>query len=374
MANPTIACTNCGSIFKVPANAIGAEGRKLRCSNCGNNWHAMPHELRYDDKLNIGATAQSTSNEPIFVEELLTPPKQIFVDELLASSIQNQNWLIEEQKPPQQAFAGAIQNNQLNNGALNDSALNDSVLNNDALKQAKITQPIIIIEKPVVAPIIKVTPIINQSSYEADVDGGGDGHAAEELPPSNDYDDETFDKLFSNPTISPPQKPAKPTFYANAYLLLSANLICFLLLAFTLLIASRDELINKIPASSAFYRLIGYQQTNHLRLADVTFTSNKKYGTSSDANENELQYVVKGKIINQAPHASLVPIIRARMFDKYGDMTNEWELASNGHNNSEHVIPIKGEKTFSLKLPAIEGVAVILAVDIGSNIELALRK
>jgi hypothetical protein len=83
---------------------------------------------------------------------------------------------------------------------------------------------------------------------------------------------------------------------------------------------------------------------------------------------------VKGKIINKAKHASLVPTIRARIFDKRGDVMGEWELASDGKNNSEHVIPMLGEKTFSLKLPAKGDSAVVLAVDIGSNMELALRK
>ena len=35
-----LVCPSCDAKFKVPDNAIPPEGRKVRCANCGNAWHA----------------------------------------------------------------------------------------------------------------------------------------------------------------------------------------------------------------------------------------------------------------------------------------------------------------------------------------------
>ena len=37
-----LACPNCETRFVVAENAIGPNGRKVRCSNCGHVWHANP--------------------------------------------------------------------------------------------------------------------------------------------------------------------------------------------------------------------------------------------------------------------------------------------------------------------------------------------
>jgi predicted Zn finger-like uncharacterized protein len=37
-----LSCPACQTRFKVPANALGEAGRKVRCANCGDSWHQMP--------------------------------------------------------------------------------------------------------------------------------------------------------------------------------------------------------------------------------------------------------------------------------------------------------------------------------------------
>jgi predicted Zn finger-like uncharacterized protein len=37
-----LSCPACETRFKVPANALGEAGRKVRCANCGDSWHQMP--------------------------------------------------------------------------------------------------------------------------------------------------------------------------------------------------------------------------------------------------------------------------------------------------------------------------------------------
>jgi predicted Zn finger-like uncharacterized protein len=333
MANPKISCPNCKSTFRVPANALGTEGRKLRCSSCKHEWHAMIYELQHDEEL----------PKTTFVEELLTPPKQNFVDELLASPVQNENWLVEEakidEKPaPEQIVAEPKAKEEIKYNPLDDYILGAG----------------------------KTAATVAQQMI---ADEQNDAETEEETEDSSISDAE-FAKLFAETKPQPQAKPTKISttpFYGNVYVLLTANLLMFALLVFGLLLANRDMVIAKLPESSAFYRMIGYQQTSHLQLADVSFSSSK-------TSDNNWRYVVKGKIINKAKHVSLVPTIRARIFDKRGNMIEQWQLASDDNHTSDYTIPVEGEKIFSLKLPAKGNAAMILAVDIGSNMELALRK
>lgn len=39
-----IICPNCDAQYDLPANAIGAAGRKVKCASCAKDWHAMPVE------------------------------------------------------------------------------------------------------------------------------------------------------------------------------------------------------------------------------------------------------------------------------------------------------------------------------------------
>ena len=39
-----VPCPACQTRFRVPANALGKAGRKVRCANCGKTWHQIPVE------------------------------------------------------------------------------------------------------------------------------------------------------------------------------------------------------------------------------------------------------------------------------------------------------------------------------------------
>lgn len=62
-----ISCPNCKSTFALPTNAIGASGRKLKCSKCANVWHQGPVE--YEKKLNsfLETEYKESSNLPATV-------------------------------------------------------------------------------------------------------------------------------------------------------------------------------------------------------------------------------------------------------------------------------------------------------------------
>ena len=40
-----LACANCATRYRVPVAALGATGRRVRCSKCAHIWHAEPPEV-----------------------------------------------------------------------------------------------------------------------------------------------------------------------------------------------------------------------------------------------------------------------------------------------------------------------------------------
>lgn len=40
-----LSCSSCGASFKVDSALIAAEGRSVRCGNCGHSWHQMPEAV-----------------------------------------------------------------------------------------------------------------------------------------------------------------------------------------------------------------------------------------------------------------------------------------------------------------------------------------
>lgn len=71
-----LVCPSCDSKFKVPDTAIPPEGRKVRCAQCGNAWHATrAHELK-PKPAPAAATARSAAPAPgrAPVASAFTPP------------------------------------------------------------------------------------------------------------------------------------------------------------------------------------------------------------------------------------------------------------------------------------------------------------
>ena len=74
-----LVCPSCDSKFKVPDNAIPPEGRKVRCANCGNAWHATKaDELKPAPKpaARAAAPARATRPQPAAPAMDYTPPAQ----------------------------------------------------------------------------------------------------------------------------------------------------------------------------------------------------------------------------------------------------------------------------------------------------------
>jgi predicted Zn finger-like uncharacterized protein len=328
MSDAKIACPKCHSTFKVASDVLGSEGRKLKCSKCGNIWQAFHSDLLH------------------------------FVEDMLKSEVKTGDWLIE--KSPEVTAAAASEDplfvEKLLNVESNASKQSEAfVSENTAIDFSISAQQNI---DDIVAEN-KANNLLEQIMADHDLSDDEDSSSEE----TEDFE-ELLGRLNQSETVIKPK--IKRPFYYSSQLLAAVNSAAFLLVMFLLLLNARDYLLKNIPATAAIYRLVGYHSSDNLQLADISFVANKAGGNQS--------YLVKGFIINNYDSASLVPTIRARLFDKYGDVVNEWQLAGKTDNNAQYSIPAKGEKAFKLKLPASSGSDLLLAIDIGSNFELDLRK
>lgn len=59
-----LACPSCATHFSVPDGAIGAKGRKLKCSQCGHVWRQMPEESATASMDQEQAAAQAAASPP----------------------------------------------------------------------------------------------------------------------------------------------------------------------------------------------------------------------------------------------------------------------------------------------------------------------
>ncbi len=78
-----IKCPKCRSVYELPDNAVSAEGRKLRCCQCGEIWTATPADaIKKPDGLSskdIKKMFKSASRE---TEKLFSQPEQVTVEKV----------------------------------------------------------------------------------------------------------------------------------------------------------------------------------------------------------------------------------------------------------------------------------------------------
>ena len=57
-----LSCNSCEKKFVVPDNAIGATGRLVQCSSCGNKWKQFPFKTEIKTKNKIVSNIKKTKN------------------------------------------------------------------------------------------------------------------------------------------------------------------------------------------------------------------------------------------------------------------------------------------------------------------------
>jgi hypothetical protein len=181
---------------------------------------------------------------------------------------------------------------------------------------------------------------------------------------SFDYNDMDMEEAFSRPM--PPAIPRSP-FYAHISVLCAANMVALLIVVCMSGLLWRESITAHFPFTQRLYQLVGYENTDGLKLADIVF-SQTKIGKNT-------RYLVRGQMVNHGVKPYIVPSIRARLLQEDGELLEEWRLDNASQAGGQAaMLAVGAEKAFNLKLPVRYENAALLAVDIGSPFEIDRRK
>ena len=72
-----LSCNSCEKKFVVPDNAIGANGRLVQCSSCGNKWKQFPLELSEKKETILSPSAKQIKAKPISPRKPISQKKPI---------------------------------------------------------------------------------------------------------------------------------------------------------------------------------------------------------------------------------------------------------------------------------------------------------
>jgi len=59
-----IKCPDCSTSYEIKAEAVGAEGRSVKCSKCGNRWFVSPEDDDVGD-VDFSAAADTAEDDPV---------------------------------------------------------------------------------------------------------------------------------------------------------------------------------------------------------------------------------------------------------------------------------------------------------------------
>lgn len=334
MNSKILQCPECSSSFRIKPEAIGDTGRMVRCAQCKHEWLANRLDLRDDPSTKDAAAVTDAPKDTVAVKA--------------------------EAEESNDAFSALMNDTPIDTLQPESDAAAEKKMANDATifhfdKPVEDTKPETEEPKPepeavedVTTPESPVIPDVEDSIEDAeDSDDMPDiATLFPELPANtNDADTEKMQRKFRN----------------NRRLLYVANAACLLMVMAISLITFREQVLRTFPAVKPLYAAFGYHPTDDLKLGDIIFSKNDIRG--------EVQYSVKGNILNGTDASSPTPAIRARLLDNRGDVLNEWNLSK------DDTLKPNERKAFSAKkLRSDAEGAHILSLEIGSSIELSLRK
>ena len=72
-----LSCNSCDKKFVVPDNAIGANGRLVQCSSCGNQWRQFPVEIAKKKKVVSKPVAKKNITKPVSPNKPKSPKRKV---------------------------------------------------------------------------------------------------------------------------------------------------------------------------------------------------------------------------------------------------------------------------------------------------------
>jgi predicted Zn finger-like uncharacterized protein len=220
MMKKILQCPECNNRFRVPANAIGAAGRKVRCAACKHVWYAERGELQFDDEL------ESVSDD--------------------ASRA-----FLSNEATEKTAFDALMSGESLEAITGKKSALDDI----EALL-ARVEAP----------DSTDIETIIVTSAEEADAD----------FMPAPKIDTLFPDVRSSRVDIK--TQAAIKRYAHQRSMLVVANVACGLAVLLLGLLVYRDAIVRAVPIAAPFYAAVGYHVTDALTLGDIVFAHETIHG------------------------------------------------------------------------------------------------
>lgn len=323
MSLKTLTCPSCKTTFRIDAEAVGSDGRMVRCAACKHQWMANRLDLRDID--------DSEQSETVLAPATLQDAGQSAVNHSKEASMKDAFAALMGDPPSVEDEIGS------EDDATADDGSTFTFVDKKTGDDTDITE---LREDTAFAPVIE--------------------ESSETTSPPDDLPD--LDTLF--PEIKPrtsPQDGILARYHARAKLLMVANVVMLCVIGISALLMYRDAIIQAVPLAEPAYNIIGFHPTNRMKLADVLFSRNDV--------KDESHYKVKGSIINHATSAAPAPTIRVRLLDADKDIIKEWESAE------KETIASAQQKVFSAqKLRSNSPNAATLSLEIGSPLELMLQR
>ena len=72
-----LSCNSCEKKLVVPDNAIGASGRLVQCSSCGNKWKQFPLKIREKKETILSSSTKRIKAKPISPRKPINQKKTI---------------------------------------------------------------------------------------------------------------------------------------------------------------------------------------------------------------------------------------------------------------------------------------------------------
>jgi predicted Zn finger-like uncharacterized protein len=210
-------------------------------------------------------------------------------------------------------------------------------------------------------PQAEPTPPSSASAMpEEDTEDTVESEDAETFSPSDDFADMMLADFPDIAKESPSLRAASPSRGLKIGLLVGnvAAALVVLLLAGLLF---RSSITAILPFTASLYDAVGYGDTQDIQLASLSFSREAKGGVD--------RYSVKGAIVNHAKREMPTPSIRARLFNKDGEMLKEWLLS-----RPDTLKPEESRAFNARNLKSGYSSGHMLALEIGSPVELMLRK
>lgn len=256
-------CPNCGARFRVPADALGTAGRRVRCSRCRHEWEATVNDLAPERapaaRPRRGKAAQAAKEQAAKKKPALRPAPKL-----------------EAPPPPPPPPIAA--------------------------------EP----EPPPPPPLPEPEPVPPPTTEAAE---DARQQAAQDMPATP-----SFDEMLARAVAPPVRKPAAGPSKIRR-LAVAAGWVLLVVVVGSLAAAAyeRTAVMNAFPRTKAAYAFLGFEippPGEGLRLTDVNSSRVTTGGVPT--------LVIEGKVTNTADGTRLVPSMRGSLRDAKDQELQSW--------------------------------------------------